>query len=163
MSPKLTIAAVVLALVVVLYCATSGYWRVGVSAVSELPFKQAEFGQVVDAHASGSLSDEQGVITLPPSLASLVCSGRVYVTRNDSGGVAFLFVVWRGKGSNLHGYLYLRGTWPSIPTMVGGSTTIAVIGPAVDGSSASMDAGEIQIEIQKMRQENWYTASRDLD
>jgi hypothetical protein len=83
------------------------------------PFQRAALEQVVTQIEQGTFRpDGQGVVALPPQLASLSATGKAYVRRDTSGGMTVFFPAWVGRntllispldvsGDNwLEGYLY---------------------------------------------------------
>ncbi len=66
---------------------------------------QAQFERIYSSVANRKLKpDSAGVVTLPTNLASATSDGKIYVTRRGKL-LLVLFSIWRGKGSNLKGYL----------------------------------------------------------
>jgi hypothetical protein len=74
---------------------------------NEIPFNRAEAQQIVAGVLNGRLRpDVHGRVILPPWQAPASADGRVYVTRKQKGLLLILFPTWRGKGSNVAGYLF---------------------------------------------------------
>lgn len=72
---------------------------------SQVKPNQVQFGQIYSAVANRKLKpDSAGVVKLPVKLASATADGKVYVTRKGKL-LMVLFPTWRGKSSNLRGYL----------------------------------------------------------
>lgn len=66
---------------------------------------QVQFSQIYSAVANRKLKpNSAGVVNLPTTLATATADGKVYVTRKGKL-LMVLFPTWRGKGSNLRGYL----------------------------------------------------------
>ena len=67
--------------------------------------KQCE--SIVPMIESGKLREkEPGIVRLPSNLADVTKDqSPVYVTHRKNGNL-YLFILWHGKGTNLHGYLY---------------------------------------------------------
>lgn len=123
-----------------------------------LPFAAEEFGQIVASYDSGTLKEIDGVVNLPPSAAPCTADGRVYITQHPSGGTLFLFVTWRGKGSNLRGYLFSR-QWSQNP-----QTTprhgLEVNGPTVSSAARPQT---LAVELRDTGAPGWCEASRTMD
>lgn len=72
-----------------------------------------------------------GQVTLPAAYSTLTRDGRIYVTRKDDL-LLVLFPTWRGKGTNVTGYLWCNRplvTDDFKPDAYGESSTIEVWGP----------------------------------
>ena len=123
------------------------------------PFSPDEFARAVRAHESGELVARDGVVLLSESLAGVTDDGRMYVTTASPHGPVYLFITWRGKGSNLRGYLY----HPSHQSGSAGGTTLAgaieVLGPTIYHPFH----GKVTIEIENSPAPGWYEVKRDLD
>lgn len=118
-------------------------------------FQREQFESIAKKHGSGSLKDEEGVIRLPDELAGITIDGRVYVTKNPTGSL-YMFLTWRGKGSNLRGYVYSPTN--QIPPQ---TISIEVVGPTV--LHLGKDSGLVEVELKPMSIAGWYQAARTLD
>jgi hypothetical protein len=132
----------------------------------EVAFNEAAYRRVVAAiSARRLLPDTSGLVTLPASLSSIAKFGKVYVTRKDGGLLLVLFPTWRGKGSNVAGYLCSSRTLSKADTHVefytGRSEAIEVNGPRV--WPRGKRAGPIQVTLERMVSPQWYYVSYTLD
>jgi hypothetical protein len=120
-----------------------------------LPFKKAEFEQVVAQYLAGTLGDVNGVVKLPASLASTTSGGVVYATRRPEWGAILLFVTWRGKGSNLRGYIYCDRFKSASPPK-----SLELVGPVIPPTPE----GElVDVAVGEAVGNGWYRTSRDVD
>lgn len=101
--------------------------------------------------------DPAGIVALPPAYRNLTTDGTLYVTRQPDGGTWILFVNWRGKGSNLEGYLF---TSPNYFFDVGSGPTARIVVPAVPPAGPSK-IEEVQVEEQV--RPGWYRVSYSGD
>lgn len=118
----------------------------------------ADFEKAVKLYVSGDLSDERGVVQLTEPLADATVDSRMYVTSGSKWGDLYLFITWRGKGSNLRGYVYCDSGESSLAIPDG---TIKMIAPIIRGQGRQ--AGNVEVEIEKMSTPGWYKVSRSLD
>ena len=120
---------------------------------AELPFKPLEYSKVVAMYDSGELAGE-GKVSLPANLRSLTADSAVYVTTTGRTR-SFLFVTWRGKGRNLRGYIY----FPPDAVPAKETTDVTIIGPSIEKPWY----GDVDVVIEPLSQQGWYSAMRDLD
>ncbi len=108
-----------------------------------------------DAYALGS-AERNGAVFLSEDVSPFTADGFMYVTVDPENGNCFLFAFWRGKSSNLRGFLY----WPRPQGAQAISTpaSVKVIGP----SPVIGGTGMVEVEIVRIT-DNWYEASRSLD
>lgn len=128
----------------------------------ELPFRKRQALRIVTDVKSGQLqANRDGVAVLPLNLASTTIDGRVYATRRPGGLLLILFPLWRGKGSNLRGYLFTSRPLTGADTYLDASNSEAVdlryrVAPTI-GNDA------LAVQIQKTDTPNWYRASYGWD
>ena len=121
--------------------------------LAEHPFHQKAASQAVAQIVNGTLKPApNGVVTLPPALASASLDGKAYVTVDSTGVTWVLFQTWRGKGANLRGYVYHSNTAPSPPP-----ATVKILGPAITVTQL------IDYNVESQEGPNWYRVSWDLD
>ncbi len=121
--------------------------------------KPEECERAIRECASGKLEAVEGVVQLPGDLAGLTVDGRMYVT-DDLRGRSYMFITWRGKGSNLRGYVYRQtnGNGAIDPDSV---SSVTVVGPIItEGGEAT---GLIGVEIKRTALSGWYEVARYLD
>jgi hypothetical protein len=93
-------------------------------SLAEIDFDNNVAASVVAQITSGKLKPApDGIVKLPLPLATASCDGKAYVTIDSSGTTWILFPVWRGKGSNVTGYVYrspsVKGAAPLTVTLNG--------------------------------------------
>lgn len=121
-----------------------------------MKFRPHQFESAVKIYTSGDIKDEDGMVELPDALAGITVDGFMYVTKTTLDEL-FLFVTWRGKGSNLRGYLYQASQGHiSSEALMG---TIEVLGPTIWDPGY----GKIDIDIEGALGSGWYQVKRDLD
>lgn len=75
----------------------------------EIDYDATKQKQIIERIYGGNLlPDSTGAVALPPDLASAAERGYAYVTQKDNGQILILVPTWRGKGSNVKGYLYCK-------------------------------------------------------
>src|ERR1035437_9728657 len=75
----------------------------------EIDYDAARQKQIVERIYAGTLvPDSGGAVTLPPDLASAAKYGQAFVTQKDNYQLLVLVPTWRGKGSNVKGYLFCK-------------------------------------------------------
>jgi hypothetical protein len=113
-----------------------------------------KYQEVVTAIQKGDISpDANGMVVLPPSKHGLVIGDTVYVTGLRKGSRQYLFSTWRGKASNLRGYLYCEGAQPTIGKEI--QVRCFIAGPPF--------AGENGVMVERGLGSGWYYVSRSLD
>ncbi len=120
-------------------------------------FRQDEFEIAAKAYASGDLKGAKGVVQLPNDLAGVTIDGRMYVTQAPVSDNLYLFITWRGKGSNLRGYIFRLANAHDSPDM--NVDRIDVLGPTI----WEPGFGKIEVEIESTLVPGWYKAKRDMD
>lgn len=104
-----------------------------------------------------------GEFKLPPAMAASTNDGKIYITRKN-GLVMVLFVTWRGKGSNLRGYLYCdRKLTPKDMHLDSLSRTNMVIDAMVPWVPGGSPASPVELSIYKDQGDNIYYVGRDSD
>ena len=148
------VAAVLLA---ALAAAAALLWK---HAARQDRLREAVVGEVL----AGKLRpDAAGVVALPREFASTSIDGRVYVTRRTDGLTCVLFPAWRGKASNLRGFLFTSAEYCAEavePAEAGGLPPIVVIGPW--GPRAGLSA-KIEVFVERRLDRHWLRVSRSLD
>ncbi len=124
---------------------------------SAMNFKPDEFEIAAKAYASGDLKGARGVVQLPHDLAGVTIDGRMYVTQAPVSDNLYLFITWRGKGSNLRGYICRLANAHDSPDM--NVDRIDVLGPTI----WEPGFGKIEVEIESTLVPGWYKAKRDMD
>lgn len=80
----------------------------GVRDMQDLPFDAQRCNRIAaDVEQKTLVADADGVIVLPASLAPATKDGKVYLTRRE-GATYLLLLTWRGRGTDMKGYLYTR-------------------------------------------------------
>ena len=133
---------------------------------SRTPTIRPSYQQVVGQVTSGKLApDEYGVIRLPAELSSTSVDGKVYVSKSTSGSLLILFRTWRGKGSNLQGYLYCSAPLSAADTQKDyyGRTVIDLNGPVIHGPPGTTPISRFECVLDKAIASNWYLVHYDLD
>jgi hypothetical protein len=114
--------------------------------------------QVADQVLAGKLRpDAAGIVTLPPQCRGMTEDGKLYVTRQPGGGTWILFVCWRGKGSNLEGYLF---TSPSQFFDIGSGPTARIVVPTVPPAGLSKIE---EVQVEEPARPGWYRVSCSMD
>lgn len=121
-----------------------------------MDFKPKDFERIVEEHVSGKLSDKGGVIQLPREMQALTVDGGVYVTDSVQGRL-YMFLSWRGKGSNLRGHIFF--TKHNDGTIA--PESIEVIGPVMSGVGET--SGLVEVHLEDTPHAGWYKVARDLD
>ena len=129
-------------------------------ATSPLPFRRPEWEFAVADYMSSDVGEEEGVVKLLGDRAGLTVDGSMYVTRGHSCGALFLFATWRGKGSNLQGYLYCFTREDTSGLINPG--TIEIMGPR-PSRTGGPHYSKIDVRIEKTDRLGWYRVSRDSD
>jgi hypothetical protein len=127
-------------------------------AQSPRAFQPVAFERAVRAYESGDVVADNGVVLLPDDLAGITADGRLYVTRPPRSTLYF-FITWRGKGSNLRGYLYQSSQQQTSSDRKALAGTIEVVGPTVRDPGY----GKIGIDIEESLGQGWYKVKRDVD
>lgn len=100
---------------------------------------------------------------LPPEYSSVTTDGRAYVTRKSGKLVLLHFCTWRGKGSNLKGYLYcsrpLSATELHKDFYSQKKDAIQVNGRRLSPTSV----GEVGVWLERKINDQWYSVASDLD
>ena len=113
-----------------------------------------KYQEVVAAIQKGTLSpDAKGMVALPTDKKGLVIEDTVYVTGSRPGSRQYLFSTWRGKGSNLRGYLYCEGAQPRVGEEI--QVRCFIAGPPFVGENA--------VAVERDLGSGWYYVSRSLD
>ena len=139
-----------------------------VTQAHQMPFRRGEFDRVVHDIESGRLvPNADGIVDLPTTSRSLTDDGLTYVTRLADGTHLELLVVWRGKGSNLRGYLHcgrplttrdlIRLAAPS------GPASVTVVGPRVPSPGSPALSEPLQVDLEQQVAPSWYRVSYTLD
>ena len=116
-----------------------------------------EKNRTVYLNAIGSLQSEKnqsnwsGVIRLPPKFSAASIDGEAVVSTAYTNNFIAVFKTWRGKGSNMEGYLYT-----SRPLGKSEIHTNYYGDPVLDVNSVDLVLG-------KQVQSNWYAVSFRLD
>jgi hypothetical protein len=132
-----------------------------VDSNSALPFDKIQFDSVVQAVAAGTIPAERhGVVILPKTLSSVTVDGKVYATSGHQMS-EYLFVVWRGKGSNMQGYLKvspLNGlNWPQGPPPASMTASMPIF------TGSGFDARLSTVDVMNSEGNNWFEVSYDED
>jgi hypothetical protein len=146
----------------------AGFYLFLLRTAHTLPFRGDEFGRIVSDIESGRLaSGADGIVQLPSASRGLTTDGCVYVTRLTDGTRLELFVVWRGKASNLKGYLHCGRQLapPDLLTPAQGNEPawIVVVGPRVPFQGSKALAEPIEVSLDRPTAPSWYQVSRSLD
>lgn len=102
-----------------------------------------------------------GIIEAPAGIRAgdVVDRGRAFVS-TAKGSKVVLFPTWVGKGSNLRGYLWVKGDLMDFaPKAIGGRMEVKILVPAPTDSGMFMDT----VTISPTSQKDWFTASLDAD
>ena len=116
-----------------------------------------QFDEIVQAYLAGNLVEEKGLIHLSSDLSSATQDGCVYIT-HAPWGTALLFITWRGKGSNLRGYVYSKEL-ANVAPADGKAFTTEMIGPVIWAKLPEL----MELQLEHSDSADWYRASRSLD
>jgi len=143
MNRKSLLPAVTLAALVAASC-WFGMYRGSFAA------KQARFQNVADQIEKGTLpANRFGIVTLAPRWAALTADGNVYVTNGPGNQKVELFCTWRGKGSDLWGYLHSTS-----PLTVPSTLRISIPFPSNTSPAVVSD-----VQIRSLAAPGWYWVS----
>jgi len=124
------------------------------STFEEKPFNSA-FANAMASISTGTLvADQYGVIRLP--INSGTADSKAYVTRK-TGGICVLFCTWRGKGSNLKGYVCCQPD-PILTVPCNIDLTVPRPGLIPTDVTATMS-----VTVEKKLSPGWYYASYSSD
>ena len=126
-------------------------------SVSPLEFKPIKFEAAIKAYIFGNIKGENGVVQLPDDFARLTVDGCIYVTKNCPSGTLYLFITWKGKGSNLRGYLYRQKINQNSSSVLKGR--IKVLASTI----WKPGYGKIDVDVEGMSRAGWYKVKRDWD
>jgi hypothetical protein len=154
----------VLALILVI----SSLLATGCAELMEGSFNQREAEKVAAAVITGTLKpDAGGVVDLPDRWTSVSRRGRIYVTRKEDGLFLALFPTWRGKGSNLRGYLFSNRPLTDNDTIEGrykeGSSRLEVMVPTVPAMNTARVSKLEYVSLVRKVKPGWYYVSYDMD
>jgi hypothetical protein len=134
---------------------------------SEKVYDAASFTHLAHEIRAGKLKETTaGMVVLPQQYASVTADGRVYVTRKRGDLDLIFFPTWRGKGSNLRGYLFcsrplntaeLHKDFYSHKT-----DAIRVNGPR-PVIPAPTPVGEVEVWLERKISDQWYSVAYGLD
>ena len=130
-------------------------------AVSELRFVPQEY----QAATSQLSALKQGAHTLPNGMAHLSMNAVVYVTENKTQGKIMLFVLWRGKSSNIRGAMHVSSEFDinSLARDYDGIRVLRLIGPVAAGPPGAVYDPLIEVRVDKELCPGWYYVIRDAD
>jgi hypothetical protein len=135
----------------------------------EKAFDAASFTHVAHEILSGRLNEHPvGLVVLPQAHASLTADGRVYVTRKNGGLVLILFPTWRGKGSNLEGYLFCSRRLKAADIQKDSYTQKAAVlrvkvPQPITPSITPSPVGEAEVRLERKINGQWYEVAYGLD
>src|SRR5436309_1275188 len=131
----------------------------------EKAFDAVSFTHVAHEILSRKLKETaDGIVVLPQEYTSATVDGKVYVTRKSGGLTLLLFTTWRGKGSNLRGYLFcsrpLRTTEIHKDSYNSKTDAVEVKGPRPITPSP---VGEVEVWLERRINSQWYYVAYGLD
>jgi len=126
----------------------------------EIDYDAAKQKQIVERISGGNLlPDSTGAVALPADLASAAKYGYAYVTQKDNGQILILVPTWRGKGSNVKGYLHCK-----YPLQAGDKHTDSYGKEAIDVNIPVGNATKaIEVQILRVVDDKTLYVYRGLD
>jgi hypothetical protein len=142
------------------------YWDTRVWA-REQAYDATSFTRVAREILAGKLKENaDGMVVLPQEYASVTADGRVYVTRKSGDLDLLLFPTWRGKGSNLKGYLFcsrpLKATEIQKDFYSQKKDAIQVKGPR-PVTPAPTPVGDVEVWLERRINDQWSYVAYGLD
>jgi hypothetical protein len=133
----------------------------------EKAYDRTSFTHVAHEILAGNLKENaDGMVVLPQENASVTADGKVYVTHKSGNLGLLLFTTWRGKGSNLKGYLFctrpLKATEIQKDFYTHKADAIQVKGPR-PVTPAPTPVGEVEVWLERRINDQWYSAAYGLD